>query len=198
MKTKLCLLIFVFSIMFVDSFAKKPIESKAQDKPGRNATVSLRKLNYYRGEILAVRDSLIVITTAECETSADVFKHKDSIKVIKLKSISFIKVDGVSTPFSWKNVAIGTGIGAGIDVGRYAADPKPVTLNTFIGTLTGFVVSTFISAVVSSTNTEPDQFIGVEDIPSLEVLEEYARFKGKEPKELQKILDDKLSSNFGL
>lgn len=198
MKTKFCLLLFVFSIMFFESFAKKPIESKNQNKPGRNATVSLRKLNYYRGEILAVRDSLIIITTAECETNADVFKLKDSIKVIKLKSISYIKVDGVSTPFSWKNVAIGTGIGSGIDVGRYAADPKPVTLNTFIGTLTGFVVSTFISAVVSSTNSEPDQFIGVEEIPSLKLLDEYARFKDKEPKELQEILDDKLSDNFGL
>ncbi len=171
--------------------------ANAQKPRGRAAYIMINPDKLINGEIIAVRDSFVVIAEFNAYSEEYMISHIDSLTVAKCSSINYIKINvPISSienreKFSYIGGAVGTGIFAyrQISGGQF----KPLDLLYIpIGTIAGYLLGLMFDSIKQSPATQiyPDC-----SQDSYELIKEYSRYPASEPRIVREAIDKLLSKH---
>ena len=101
---KILIKIICFTAIFLFSFLKS--EAK-----GRDVVIFLKDSTEIKGELLAVRDSLVVIASQPIDADEEIAAYPERVKIFSLKSITFVKIVENSFVMEGAIACVGSGVG---------------------------------------------------------------------------------------
>lgn len=183
--------------MFVLLFALVGISiaegaDKAELKKGRYAYVFIKPFKQVNGEIIAVRDSLLIIAERDYTDNRKLLRNIDSLKIIHLRTIQHIKLAKIKPRQAYKIGLAGMGLGIGYGlIDYFSTKPeKRDGLRSAVGIPIGLVVGYIVGIAIDAGNTLPEEIFVPDAIAGLSPLLVEARFRNGEPAEFSRALDE--------
>lgn len=172
-------------LLFMCSFLKS--EAK-----GREVTIFLKDSSEVKGELLAVRDSLVALAIEPIYSDEDIAAYPERVRIMRINSIENIHLTGNSIFLPTAVGAFG-GLIAGSAIGFFnkeKGDNIPTTplLGAILGIINGAVAGMFWSAHITYVNSDKQVTIS----EGLILLKEHSRFKESEPSYLRDTIDNLL------
>ncbi len=160
------------------------------ENKGRSAFVSTKSSMLYYGEILTIRDSLILLSPITNLSNTELLKNIDSIIIIEQGSIEYMKLQAIVHKQAWKSGLVGGLLGACYTAISYFSKDKEQRnlLKSSAGIPIGFLAAYFWGLSLDVRKSAPVEVFFPAEVGLLPLLDE-SRFKNGEPIEFHRAFD---------
>jgi len=164
---------------------------QSQEEPfGRLAFILTKSSNQYYGEIITIRDTLLLLSTISVQSNSELLENIDSLVIIQLSNIEYVKLAEIVHKQAWKSGLIGGLLGSCYSAISYFSKEKEKRnlLQSSIGIPIGFLVGYFWGLSVDVRKSAPIE-IYFPDEKGLYDLIYDSRFSKGEPIHIQRAID---------
>jgi hypothetical protein len=160
---------------------------------GRVVNILLKSDTSFVAELLAVRDTALIVSTAPSASEEDLWHNLASIRLISRRSIRSVYAEGAS--HTWMGVGIGV-LGGGVagaligsatsptdesTIAGAIVQPIAKTYNMGMGSVIGGLAGGLAGLIIGSASSTPEISVVPEQPPYLQSLSKYARYQDGEP-----------------
>lgn len=185
----------IYLSIFICMLLGNTLPIKAQPEPkGRFSYIHVKPFLQYSGELLTIRDSFLIVHPYTNLTNKMILKHIDSIQLLPLKRIQYVKLVEEKSNNYWKAALIGTGIGGGYALINYFSKPESERKNFkthYYSLPIGLAVGYFFGLFQDNRAYKPEYIFYPEE-KGFAPLKSQTRFSEGEPSDIKQAIDKKI------
>jgi hypothetical protein len=174
------------SILYVSVFSSNAVAS------GRKVSITLKDSSSITGELLAVRDSNLIINRELWVSEQKLQSNHDSLTIVPFTSAVRIHVAGHRNSWVGAGVGLAAGMGVGAFMGYHVSTSNSNWssdrgFNAVVGSLMGILPGFFSGMIVGAFVETDERDIDPRDKVEMGLLSKHARYQEGEPEFIKSI-----------